>query len=321
MKIIDCLCNLPTKEGIIDQIVGLPPQMTNYLERVFGPRVAPMLGMTAEELGKIKKDMSEDELAGFLEPRVEPLAQTEEQFIETLDQWGVEIACLFNFDEETVSGIKGLPNDYYAEVVKRHPDRFRCFAGIDPHKGMDAVKEIERAAKELGLHGIAMRPFMHQIPADHRKFYPLYAKCVELNLPVWLHHSVSFATLPMYTAHPSHLDQVALDFPQLKIIAGHGGWPWTTELAAVAWRHPNIYIDFSSLRPRYVGKPNTGWEPIIHYGNNILSDRIVFASTWLFLGMSVPEMVAEIKEFPVKEEVLPKWLYHNAVRLLGLDEK
>ncbi len=318
MKIIDCLCNLPTKEGLIDQIAGLPPQMVNYLDNVFGPRAAPMFGMTAEELSAAKREMPEEELVAFLEPRVEPLAQTEEQFITTLDEWGVEVACLFNFDEQTVSGIKGLSNDYYAGVVSRHPQRLRCFAGIDPHKGMDAVREVERSVKDLGLHGIALRPFMHQIPADHRKFYPIYEKCVELNIPVWLHQSISFASLPMHVAHPSHLDQVALDFPQLKVIAGHGGWPWTAELVAVAWRHENIYIDFSSLRPRYVGKHNTGWEPIVEYGGNILSDKIIFGSTWLFLGMSVPEMVEEYKQFPVKEEVLSKWFYDNAARLLGL---
>lgn len=318
MKIIDCLCNLPTKEGLINEIVSLPPQMIFYLEKVFGPRAAPMFGMTVEELSAAKREMKEEELVAFLEPRVEHLAQSEEQFAALLDEWSVEVACLFNFDEYTVSRIKGLPNDYYAGVVSRNPQRLRCFAGVDPHKGMEAVREVERSIKELGLHGIALRPFMHQIPADHRKFYPIYAKCVELDVPVWLHQSISFASLPMHVAHPSHLDQVALDFPQLKMIAGHGGWPWTAELVAVAWRHENIYIDFSSLRPRYIARHNTGWEPIIEYGGNILSNKIVFGSTWLYLGMGVPQMVEEYKQFPVKEEVLSKWFYQNATLLLGL---
>ncbi|MDI6873336.1 MAG: amidohydrolase family protein [Actinomycetota bacterium] len=321
MKIIDCLCNLPTLEGIIDQVVGLPPQMTEYLRNVFGPRVAPMFGLTAEELARAKEEMNEEELWKYMEPKVRHIAQSEEQFISTLDSWGVEIAVLFNFDEETVSGVRGLTNDYYAGVVSRHPDRLRCFAGVDPHKGMDAVREVERAVKELGLHGVALRPFMQQIPADHRKFYPIYAKCVELGVPVWIHTSISYASLPMYVAHPSHLDQVCLDFPELKVVAGHGGWPWTAELVAVAWRHPNLYIDFSSVRPRYVGRHNTSWEPLVEYGNSILADRIVFGSTWLYVGMSVPEMVEEIKQMPLKEGILEKWLYHNAARLLGIEQE
>ncbi|MGQ9475433.1 MAG: amidohydrolase family protein [Actinomycetota bacterium] len=318
MRIIDCLCNLPTKEAVIDQITGLPPQMAEYLLRIYGPRVAPLLGLTPEELYRAKLEMSEEELNRFLEPRVEPLSMTEEAFIDLLDQWGVEVAVLYNMDEETVSGVRGLSNDYFAEVVSRHPGRLRCFAGIDPHKGMAAVREVERCVRELGLHGVAMRPFMQGIPADHRLFYPIYAKCVELGVPVWLHQSVSFATLPMFVEHPSHLDQVALDFPELKIIAGHGGWPWTAELVAVAWRHPNVYIDFASMRPRYVGRHNTGWEPLVEYGNSILADRVVFGSTWLFMGMSVPELVEEIKRMPLREGVLEKWLYHNAARLLGI---
>jgi uncharacterized protein len=318
LKIIDCLCNLPTKEGIIDQITGLPPQMSEYLRKIYGPRVAPMLGMTPDELARAKEKMSEEELYRFLEPKIEPMAQTEEQFITTLDEWDVEVAVLYNMDEETVAGVKGLSNDYFAEVVSRHPDRLRCFAGIDPHKGMDAVREVERCVRELGLSGVTMRPFMQQIPADHRKFYPIYAKCAELGVPVWLHQSVSFATLPMFLEHPSYLDQVALDFPELKLIAGHGGWPWTAELVAVAWRHPNVYIDFASMRPRYVGRQNTGWEPLVEYGNSILSDRILFGSTWLFMGMSIPEQVEEIKQMPLREGVLEKWLYGNAAHLLGL---
>jgi len=116
-------------------------------------RVGPVMPDEMEE-------MSEEELYRFLEPKVEPMAQTEEQFLAMLDSWDVEIAVLYNMDEETVSGLKGLSNDYFAEVVSRHPERLRCFAGIDPHKGMDAVREVERSVRELGLHGVAMRPFM-----------------------------------------------------------------------------------------------------------------------------------------------------------------
>lgn len=155
MRIIDCLCNLPTKEAIIDQVTGLPPQMAEYLLRIYGPRVAPLLGLTAEELYRAKLEMSEEELHRFLEPRVEPLAMNEKDFIRLLDEWGVEVAVLYNMDEETASGVKGLPNDYFAEVVSRHPNRLRCFAGVDPHKGMQAVREVERCVKELGLHGVA----------------------------------------------------------------------------------------------------------------------------------------------------------------------
>lgn len=319
MKIIDCLCNIPTKEAIIDQISGLPPEMSEYLRRIYGPRVAPLLGLDPEELASAKEEMSEEELYRFLEPKVESLARSEQEFIELLDDWEVEIAVLYNMDEETTSGVKGLSNDYFADVVSRNPGRLRSFAGIDPHKGMDAVREVERVVKELGLHGVAMRPFIQRIPADDRKFYPIYAKCVELRIPVWLHQSVSFARVPMFLEHPSHLDQVALDFPELTLIAGHGGWPWTAELVAVAWRHQNVYIDFASMRPRYVARHNTGWEPLVEYGNSLLSDRILFGSTWLFMGMTVPQMVDEIKQMPLKEGVLEKWLYGNAATLLGVE--
>lgn len=319
MKVIDCLCNLPTAEGVLDQITGLPPEMSEYLRRIYGPRVAPLLGLTPEELAEAKETMGEEELRRFLEPRIGKLCMTEDEFIELLDSWEVEYAVLYNLDEFTTSGVRGLSNDHFAGVVSRHRDKLGCFAGIDPHRGMEAVREVERAVSELGMSGVALRPFIQRIPADDRKFYPIYSKCVELDVPVWLHTSVSFARTPMYLDHPSHLDQVALDFPELKIIAGHGGWPWTAELVAVAWRHPNMYIDFASMRPRYVGRHNTGWEPLVEYGNSLLADRIIFGSTWLFMGMSVPELVEEIRQMPLKEGVLEKWLYGNAAGLLGLE--
>ncbi|TKJ23641.1 MAG: hypothetical protein CEE43_02980 [Promethearchaeota archaeon Loki_b32] len=134
-KIIDSLCYVPTEEVFVDLLVSLPPQMTRYLKDVFGPRVAPLLGITSDELYKIKSTLSTFELKKAIKPylpKIRKLTMSVEKFVELLNKMGVEKAVIFNLDEETPSGIAGLPNDYYAEIVRQFPDKFIGFAGIDP---------------------------------------------------------------------------------------------------------------------------------------------------------------------------------------------
>jgi predicted TIM-barrel fold metal-dependent hydrolase len=316
-RIIDALCYVPTIEVFVDMIVSLPPQMARYLKDVFGPRVAPILGISAEELYSMKVSMSVEELRKAITPKMEPLTMSLEDFVKQLDEMGVERAVIFNLDEETPSGIAGLPNDYYADIVKKYPDRFIGIAGIDPLKGMDAVREIRRCY-DLGLRGVAIRPFMFEIPPHHAKMYPIYSTCVELDMPIWFHLSINYSTKTMDVEKPIYLDIVAQDFPELKMIAGHGGWPWVNEMVAVAWRNRNIYIDIASYLPKYLGMPGSGWEPLLNFGNSILQDRVLFGSTWLFMGLSIKQLADGIMELPLKEEVKHKWLYQNAARLFGI---
>ena len=314
-KIIDVFSHVPTEEVMLDGVLSLPPQMTRYLKDVFGPRMAPILGMSAEEFYNMKMTLTPDELKKAFAPKFAPHVMPINSFVLYLDEIGVEKAVLFNFDEESVSGLKGLPNDYYADIVRQYPEKFMGFAGIDPLKGMDAYREIRRC-RDLGLRGIAIRPFMFKIPPEHPKMYPLYAACVEFDMPIWLHLSINYSTNTMEVERPIHVDIVAQDFPELKIIAGHGGWPWVGEMVAVAWRNPNIYIDITSYLPKYLAMPGTGWEPLLCYGNSILQDRVLFGSTWLFMGSSIKELADGVRALPLKEEVKDKWLYHNARRLL-----
>lgn len=316
-KIIDALCYVPTEEIVIDLAVSLPPQMARYLKDIFGPRVAPAMGLTAEELYRMKVSLSEDELRKALTPLMKPLAAPLELFVLQLDDMGVEKAVIFNLDEETPSGLKGLPNDYYADIVRQYPDKFIGMAGIDPLKGMAAVREIRRSY-DLGLRGIGVRPFMFGIPPHHAKMYPLYTTCVELDIPIWFHTGINYSTNNMEVERPIYFDIVAQDFPELKIIAGHAGWPWIPEMMAVARRNANVYIDIASIEPKYLGMPGSGWETLMNLGNSILQDRILFASTWLFMGRTIKQLADGVMDLPLKETVKRKWLYDNAARLFGL---
>lgn len=238
------------------------------------------------------------------------------QFLEYMDQEGVDIAVFSAGDNESTTGAKH-PNEKLAEFVQQNPKRFIGFAGADPHKGMKAVRELEHAITKLGLKGLNIGPWLHKIYANDKKYYPLYAKCVELNIPVIIHTSINFMRhLSMDLGRPIHLDEVAIDFPELKLVASHGGWPWVPELMGVCWRHPNVFIEIAAVRPKYVGMPGSGWETLLQYGSTILQDRVLFATDWPMLPMK--QSIEEMKGLPLKEEVKEKWLGGNATRLLGL---
>jgi hypothetical protein len=315
--IIDALSYIPTEEVVVDLVASLPPQMARYLKDVFGPRVAPLIGMTAEELYRLKTTKTQSEVKEIIATKLKALSMSPDQFIASMDEMGVKKAVIFNLDEESASGLRGLPNDYYADIVRKYPTKFIGIAGIDPLKGMDAYREIRRCY-DLGLRGIAVRPFMFRIAPHHPKMYPLYAACVEMQIPIWFHLSINYSTNSMEVERPVYIDVVAQDFPELTIIAGHGGWPWVNEMVAVAWRNSNVYIDFASNLPKYVGMPGTGWEPLLCYGNSILQDRVLFGSTWLFMGSTIKQLADSVRELPLKEEVKHKWLYENARRLFNI---
>src|SRR4030095_1315935 len=114
------------------------------------------------------------------------------------------------------------------------------------------------------------------IPASDRRYYPLYTKAAELGIPVRIYSSMNYANdRPYDLGHPRHLDQVAMDFPELRIIGGLGGWPWVNEMVALVRRHPNLHIDTSAHRAKYLGQSGSGWEMLIQFGNTLIQDKVL----------------------------------------------
>src|SRR4029453_7961006 len=168
-------------------------------------------------------------------------------------------------DVETTFGIKAS-NEAVAEFCTSHGSRFIGWAGVDPNRGMMAVRELEHAVKELGLRGLNLQCFEHRLAINDKRMYPLYAKCIELDIPVNLHASTNFSTdCLMEHGRPLLLDEVMVHFPELRVVASPPGWPWVHELIGVAWRHRNVYIGVSAVRPKYLDVPNSGYEALLQY--------------------------------------------------------
>lgn len=236
-----------------------------------------------------------------------PPEERDRQFtalVADMDRAGVEYGFLCN-----------MLNSEIGEINRKHPGRFRMFALIDPMDGMRGVRELERLVREDGAAGFRVTSLSNGLPASDRRYYPLYAKCVELGVPVKIYSSMNYANdRPYDLGHPRHLDQVAIDFPELKICAGLGGWPWVPDMVGLLSRHPNLWCDTSAHRPRYFAKPGAGWEMFMQFGNSRLQDKIVIGLSRYLFGCPYEELIAEYEQLPLKPAVLDKWFYHNARR-------
>ena len=240
-------------------------------------------------------------------------------YLRSYDELRAERVVIKARDLDTTFGFK-IANDDVAAFCQAHAPRFVGFAGADPHKGMEAVRELERAVKELGLIGLNLQCFEHKLQANDKKMYPLYAKCVELDIPVNIHCGLNFSSrTPMSFGRPEDLDEVLVDFPELRVCASPPGWPWCEELIAVAWRHPNLWIGLVAVRPKYLASPDSGYGALLRYGSTVLRDRIIFGSAYPM--MPVARSVQEIAELPIPEEVRRQWLFDNAARFLRLDRE
>jgi len=204
-----------------------------------------------------------------------------------------------------------LDNDGVAALVQTHPDRFVGLAAVDLHRPMEAVRELRRSVRELGLIGLRMLPWLWRLPPNDRRYYPLYAECVELNVPFCL--QVGHAG-PLYPSEPGrpipYLDEVALDFPELKIVAGHIGYPWTTEMIALATKYPNVYIDTSAYKAsRYPPE-------LVSFMSGHGKKKVLFGSNY---PMITPlECLEGLDALNLPEEVRALFLGGNAQRVFRL---
>jgi predicted TIM-barrel fold metal-dependent hydrolase len=282
--------------------------IANY-RRIFGPQWAASMGTSFEELEKKSDELSEDQLTVFLEELAQKMTVTPAQFEKQLDE--ADIAW----------GLTDIPEDDESTAyLSQLPERLYGMAVFNPFEPTKAVKDLEHAIGEKGFRAVYASPYRWGIKANDPRFYPCYAKAIELDIPVFIYTAMNYRTdYPMDVGRPLYLDRVAIDFPEMRIVASCGGWPWVPELVGVARRHQNVYIDTSSHRPKYLAVPGSGFEMLIQFGNTLLQDRIVFASGSGDLGLPISQIVKEMQALPLKEAVKEKWLYKNALELFRMN--
>ena len=226
-------------------------------------------------------------------------------------------AVIFPVDAERETGFRRYNNDEMLEAASENLDVLIPFVSIDPHKGKLGVREA-RELIERGARGFKFHPNTQAFWPDDQAFYPLYEVIAEAGLIALFHSGTTGigAGMPggggvhLKYSNPMAVDDVAVDFPELKIILAHPSFPWQDEALAIAVHKPNVYIDLSGWSPKYFPAN------LIQYTNTQLKHKMLFGSDYPLI--TPDRWLADFEKLPIKDDVRPKVLKDNAVRLLGL---
>jgi predicted TIM-barrel fold metal-dependent hydrolase len=260
------------------------------------------------------------ELEKMLGRKLEP--KTEEEMADDFRRDDV-VAMIIASDSQSETGQGIITNDWVAGLTQRHPDVFLPgWAVVDPWKGKMALAELERAFTKLGLTGAKWMPIVQGFYPHEARFYPIWDLCQSLGAPVLIHCGMTAlgsgmpggAGLKLDYARPMPaIDNIAADFPKLTIVMAHPAWPWTEEAIAILLHKPNVFMDVSGWRPKYIP------EVLKYEMNRRLQDKILYGSD--YPGWSPGQCLDELEMIGLRPGVAEKIFVKNALRVLKLGDK
>ena len=281
MTAIDILCNLFTPESV----------RKNYLEN-------------EEEAGRFAQIGRTKNLVGY-----EPA-----DFIARMDELGMSKALICAIITWSYRGQHPLEPTTVEEVVEvsdLYPDRLFGLYGVNPMTAMEGVAGLERAVKEHRFKGIHIHPHGFDMAPDHAYYFPFYAKCQELGVPVVISMGHSLDIMPVENGRPIRIDRAAIYFPDLAFVLTHTGWPWVEEAIAMAWKHPNVFLGTSAYAPKY-------WKPeMVKFINSHGQDKVMWGTDFPLIDHA--ESLGQIDALGLRDSSKAKLLHDNAARVFGLD--
>jgi predicted TIM-barrel fold metal-dependent hydrolase len=236
-----------------------------------------------------------------------PLATT----IDAMDAAGVRLGLVCAW-----WGPRGplIDNDEVAALVRERPDRLIGVASVDLARPMAAVRELRRTVRELGFRALRILPWLWNLPPDDRRYYPLYAECIELDIPFCLQVGHTGPLAPSEPGRPiPYLDHVALDFPDLRIVGGHIGFPWTSEMISLATKYPNVYIDTSAYKARRYPPE------LVDYMRGHGRQKVLFGSN--YPAWPAKDCLEDFAMLNLDETTPRLFLYENATRVFKLGDR
>ena len=220
-----------------------------------------------------------------------------------MDRFGVEI------------GLIGAGGDVSRKALQTYPDRFVAQGGVDPNKGKEGIQDMVRQFEEFGVRsfGAFNAGFDPQVGIDDEvHMYPIYEKCVELDVPIFSCAGVPGPRLPMWPQHVERIDKVMYDFPDLVFVTRHGCEPWVDLAVKLMLKWPNLYYSTSAFAPKYYPKE------IIDYANTRGADKVIYAG-YFPIGLSLERIMKDMQKVAFKDEVWPKFLRENACKVLKIE--
>jgi len=234
---------------------------------------------------------------------------TVDEIVAAMDAGGVERVMLCAW-----CGPRGwmTTNEQIAEVVRERPHRFSGVASVNLANPLEAVHELRRAVTELGFKALRIVPWLWNLPPNDKHYYPLYVACIELGIPFCTQVGHTGPLMPSETGRPiPYLDEVALTFPELTIVGGHIGHPWTQEMIGLAWKHDNVHIDTSAYLPKYYPPE------LIHFMKTYGQDKVLFGTN--FPHLPFDRCRSQIGGLELGAAIEEKFLRTNALRVFNLE--
>ncbi len=231
-----------------------------------------------------------------------------------------QIGCVVFPVDERLTGRPMVSNDSVAEFAAANSDIAIAFASIDPTRGPEAVREARRLVGSGMIKGLKLHPPLQQFFPNDPIAYPLYEIFADAKLPVLFHtgHSGIGTNMPggggvrLKYGNPMHIDDVAVDFPDLPIVMAHPSFPWQDEAISICLHKPTVYIDLSGWSPKYFSPT------LVQYANTLLKSKVLFGSDYPLI--TPDRWLADFEKIAIKDEVRPLILKQNAMRLFGLEE-
>ncbi len=229
-------------------------------------------------------------------------------------------AVVFTVDSVTRTGQEPrVSNEEIAEQAAEHPDTLIPFASVDPGRGAAGMRRARALIEHHGVRGFKFHPSDQEFYPNDRMAYPLYEVIAEAGLPALFHSGQTGVGagqragggIRLKYSNPMHLDDIAVDFPDMPIVIAHPSVPWQDEALAVAGHKPQVYIDLSGWSPKYFPPQ------LVAQANSLLKKKVLFGSD--FPALTPDRWLADFAKLDIKDEVRPLILKENAIRLLGLD--
>jgi uncharacterized protein len=248
----------------------------------------------------------------FKRPEVIEAGIPVEDLVAEMDRHNVESILVSGYDARRSNGLF-VENDWVADLGKRFPGRIIGGIGVDPLRDvMDTVREIDRCVAEFDFRLVRLFPYATDLPPHDRRFYPIYAKCCEHGLAIWTQVGHTAGLMPSEPGRPIHLDRVAIDFPELRIIGGHIGWPWEEEMIAMALKHPHVYFSTCAHAPDH-------WPAsVLHFLKTRGKRKVIFGTNWPYIAYD--RYFAKFNELGLDAETERLFLRDNLLTALQLDK-
>jgi predicted TIM-barrel fold metal-dependent hydrolase len=238
--------------------------------------------------------------------------RTPEEFIADMDKNGIDKVMIptgkiKSYTRQVLQW--NFQTEFIYDMIKEYPNRLYGLHGINAEERMDGVRELERAVKEFGFVGAHLHTYGFGLPVNDKRYFPFYAKCVELDVPVIMQIGHSAEAMPSEMGRPILLDDIALYFPELRLVAAHTGWPWVEELIAMSWKHPNIFIGTTAHGPKYWDKSLVAYMNTKGRGLG----KVLFGTDYPVLNW--PTCLKQIEDLGLKPEAKEQLLYGAAQKV------